>query len=164
MDHFEENNANHDAAVAGTVSSAYVPPLQLTEGQPPPIAANGGLSYTSFEYGHIRVNRDEIELGESVTVSTELTNRGEVAGAEVVQLYTRDLAASVTRPVKELKGFQRVQLEPGQSEIVEFELHTDELAFYGRDMKLVTEAGAFDVWIGGSSATELRSSFRIIQG
>jgi len=122
-----------------------------------------GLSYTWFDYQHIRSSADEIRLGETVRFSVELTNRGEVAAEEVVQLYTRDLVASVTRPVKELKGFRRVSLEPGQTTTVDFDLHTDDLAFYGRDAKLITEPGAFHVWIGGSSATELRTEIRIVQ-
>ena len=74
----------------------------------------------------------------------------------------RDLVASVTRPVKELKGFRRVRVEPGATITVEFALHSDELAFYGRDMRAVTEPGEFHVWIGGSSDTDLRTSFRLI--
>jgi len=99
-----------------------------------------------------------------VTVSAELTNRGEIAADEVVQLYVRDLVGNVTRPVRELKGFRRVRVEPGQTVTVDFEVHTDDLAFYGRDNRLVTEPGDFHAWIGGSSETELRTEFRIIEG
>ncbi len=128
-----------------------------------PLFAFGyGLSYTWFDYQHIRTSADEIELGDTVTISAELTNRGEVAADEVVQLYVRDLVASITRPVKELKGFRRVRLEPGQTVTVDFDLHTNDLAFYGRDMQLTTEPGEFHAWIGGSSETELRTEFRII--
>ena len=80
-----------------------------------------------------------------------------------MQLYVRDLVGNVTRPVKELKGFQRVRLEPGERMKVEFELHTDDLAFYGRDNTLMTEPGDFHAWIGGSSETELRTEFRIVE-
>jgi beta-glucosidase len=128
-----------------------------------PLFAFGyGLSYTWFDYQHIRTSADEIELGDTVTISAELSNRGEVAADEVVQLYVRDLVASITRPVKELKGFRRVRLEPGQTVTVDFDLHTNDLAFYGRDMQLTTEPGEFHAWIGGSSETELRTEFRII--
>lgn len=81
-----------------------------------------------------------------------------------MQLYVRDLFGSVTRPVKELKGFRRVRLEPGQTITVDFMLHTDELGFYGRDMQLAVEPGEFHAWIGGSSVTELRTEFRITDG
>jgi beta-glucosidase len=78
----------------------------------------------------------------------------------VVQLYVRDLVGSVTRPVRELKGFRRVGLEPGETVTVSFVLRAEDLAFHGRDMRLVTEPGEFHAWIGGSSATELRTAFR----
>ena len=121
------------------------------------------LSYTEFEYGHIRVSATEIGLGDTMTISVELTNKGDVAADEVVQLYVRDLVGNVTRPVKELKGFKRLRLEPGQTITVDFKLHTDDLAFFGRDMQLVTEPGQFHAWIGGSSETELRTEFRIVE-
>jgi len=121
-----------------------------------------GLSYASFEYRGIRVSAGEIRLGSTVTISAELRNAGDTAAEEVVQLYTRDLVASITRPVRELKGFRRVRLEPGETRTVEFELHTDELSFYGRDMKLTVEPGLFHAWIGGSSDTALRTEFRIV--
>ncbi len=79
-----------------------------------------------------------------------------------MQLYVRDLVGNVTRPVRELKGFKRVRVEPGQTVTVEFDLHTDELAFYGRDNRLMLEAGDFHVWIGGSSTTDQRSEFRLV--
>jgi len=130
----------------------------------PLFAFGHGLSYAKFDYQHIRVSSQEIGLGETVTVSAELTNKGDVAADEVVQLYVRDLVASVTRPVKELKGFRRVRLEPGQTKTVDFELHTDELAFYGRDNQPTVEPGVFHAWMGGSSETELRTEFRIVEG
>ncbi len=123
-----------------------------------------GLSYTRFEYSSIRMSAHEIELGEAVTVSAEVANRGDVAGDEVVQLYVRDLVASITRPVRELKGFRRVCLEPGQATTVDFNLNPDDLAFYGRNMQLTIEPGEFHVWIGGSSETELRTEFRVVRG
>ena len=122
-----------------------------------------GLSYTWFDYQNIRVSSGEIEFGETVTVSADLTNRGEVEADEVVQLYTRDLVASITRPVKELKGFRRIRLRPHETQTVSFELHTDDLQFYGRDGKRRVEAGLFHAWIGGSSDTQQRTEFRIVE-
>jgi len=121
-----------------------------------------GLSYAAFHYDNIRASADEVGLGDSITISADLSNGGDVAAEEVVQLYIRDLVGSITRPVKELKGFDRVRVEPGQTVTVEFKLHTDDLAFYGRDMKLAAEPGEFHAWIGGSSATDLRTGFRIM--
>jgi beta-glucosidase len=123
-----------------------------------------GLSYTDFTYDDIRASKREIALGDRLTVSVRLTNTGTMAGEEVVQLYIRDLAASLTRPVRELKGFRRVRLEPGQTTTVSFEIHTDTLAFHGRDMQLVTEPGEFHAWIGGSSDARLRTEFCIVAG
>ena len=121
-----------------------------------------GMSYTTFDYRSLRVSQPEIPLGGTVTISTELTNRGERGAEEVVQLYTRDLVGSITRPVKELKGFRRVRLGPGETQTVSFTLHTDDLAFFGRDGKRVVEPGLFHAWIDGTSDTEHRTEFRIV--
>ena len=122
-----------------------------------------GLSYTTFGYENIHVSAAEIELGQTLVVSVDLCNHGDIEAEEVVQLYTRDLVASITRPVRELKGFRRVRLPAGETQTVRFELHTDALAFYGRDGKATVEPGLFHVWIGGSSDTELRAEFRIVK-
>jgi beta-glucosidase len=135
----------------------------LDAGYTPLFAFGHGLSYADFGYRDITVSADEIALGDTVTVSAQLSNNGDVAAEEVVQLYVRDLVGNVTRPVKELKGFKRVFLEPGTTKTVDFELHTDDLAFYGRNLQLITEPGEFHVWVGGSSETELRSEFRIVK-
>jgi len=97
-----------------------------------------------------------------VRVRAEVRNKGAVEAEEVVQLYVRDLVGQVTRPVRELKGFRRVRLAPGESRRVSFELSAQELAFYGRDMRPVTEPGAFHAWIGGSSEADLRAEFSIV--
>jgi len=122
-----------------------------------------GLSYGDFAYDNIRVSQDEVVTGDTVTISADLRNSGEMAAVEVVQLYVRDLVGNVTRPMRELKGFQRVALEPGESTSVEFALDTDDLAFFGRDNRMLLEAGEFHVWIGGSSATQLRTGFQLVQ-
>ncbi|XHR27148.1 MAG: beta-glucosidase BglX [Chthoniobacteraceae bacterium] len=120
-----------------------------------------GLSYTQFAYSDIRVEPAQVPLGGSVKVIATLKNTGQRAGAEVPQLYIRDLVASVAQPVRELKGFQRIQLEPGQSKQVEFVLPTEALAFHNREMKLVTEPGKFQVWVGGDSASGLTAEFEV---
>jgi beta-glucosidase len=129
----------------------------------PLFAFGHGLSYTTFSYQNLRTSSPEIRLGGTVTISAEVTNTGSVAAVEVVQLYTRDPVASLTRPVRELKGFRRLRVEPGQTVTVSFDLHSDDLAFYGRDMQLTTEPGDFHVWIGGSSEAQMRTVFRIVR-
>lgn len=136
--------------------------FHLDAGFAPLFPFGHGLSYAEFEYGNIRTDAAELAIGDTLTISADLTNNGAVAADEVVQLYVRDLVANVTRPVRELKGFKRVRVEPGQTVTVDFEIHTDDLAFYGRDMKLATELGEFHTWIGGSSAADLRTAFRIV--
>ena len=121
-----------------------------------------GLSYGDFQYANIRTSTSELEVGSTLTISVDLSNNGSVAAEEVVQMYVRDLVGSVTRPVRELKGFRRVRMEPGQTTQVDFQLSTDDLAFFGRDNKLVVEPGDFHAWIGGSSDAELRTQFRIV--
>jgi beta-glucosidase len=121
-----------------------------------------GLSYASFAYSNIEANPAQASLGESVTVKAVVHNRGSVEAEEVVQLYVRDLVGSVTRPVRELKGFQRVRLQPGESREVSFALGPNDLAFYGREMQRITEAGEFHAWIGGSSAAGLRTEFTLV--
>ncbi len=138
--------------------------FHLDAGYRPLFAFGHGLSYTRFEYRNLRSSASELRIGDTLKVSAELTNRGDIAADEVAQLYVRDLVGSVTRPVKELKGFKRYRVGPGETIMVEFELHTDDLAFHGRDMQLATEPGEFHLWIGGSSETGLRTEFRIVGG
>jgi beta-glucosidase len=138
--------------------------FHLDAGYTPLFPFGFGLSYADFVYDDIRVSAEEIPLGGTITVSAELTNRGEVAADEVAQLYVRDLVGNVTRPVRELKGFRRLRVDAGETVTVTFELHTDDLAFYGRDNTLIVEPGDFHAWIGGSSDTGLRTEFRVVAG
>jgi beta-glucosidase len=136
--------------------------FHLDAGYKPLYSFGFGLSYTEFEYDNLKLSAEEIPIGGSLTVSVDVTNAGEMPADEVVQLYVRDLVANVTRPVKELKGFRRIRIEPGQTVRTEFELHTDDLAFFGRDNTLVVEPGDFHLWVGGSSDAELRAEFAIV--
>ncbi len=120
-----------------------------------------GLSYTSFEYRELTLSQREIARDESLTVSFELVNTGKVEGTEVAQLYLRDLVASVTRPVRELKRFARVKLAPGERRRVEFQLGTEDLAFVGQDMKRRVEPGRFHLFVGGSSRATLQAEFSL---
>ncbi len=122
-----------------------------------------GLSYGHFVYSDIQVSLVQVPLGKTLTVRAVVRNEGAVEAEEVVQLYVRDLVGQVTRPVRELKDFRRVRLAPGEKRSVAFELSTQDLAFYGRDMQPVTEPGGFHAWIGGSSNADLQVEFRIIE-
>jgi beta-glucosidase len=110
-----------------------------------------GLSYTTFKYANLSVTPDTIGTGGKTTVSVDVTNTGNVTGDEVVQLYIRDEVSSVTRPVKELKGFKRIHLEPGETRTVNFSLGPEELSLLDRDMHRVVEPGAFRIMVGGNS-------------
>lgn len=118
-----------------------------------------GLSYTTFEYGDLVLSADTISPDGTISVSAMARNTGDVAGAEVVQLYIRDVVASVVRPVKALKGFTKVYLEPGEQQTVRFTLGPRELGFYNQGMQWVVEPGVFKVWIGWSSEEGLEGSF-----
>jgi beta-glucosidase len=118
-----------------------------------------GLSYTTFEYSDLVLSADTIAQGETISVSATVTNTGDVAGAEVVQLYIRDLVASVVQPVKELKGFTKIYLEPGEQETVQFTLGPRELEFFNQDKQWVVEPGVFNVWVGWNSDEGLEGSF-----
>ena len=135
--------------------------FHLDAGHTPLWPFGHGLSYTEFAYANLRTNREVVSLGESLTIEVEVANLGEREAEEVTQLYIRDPVASVTRPVRELKGFRRVRLAPGETRTVSFELHTHDLAFHGRDMRLRTEPGRFHLWVGGSSRAQLRAEFEI---
>ena len=111
-----------------------------------------GLSYTTFEYSDVTLSADEMTAGGEVTAKVTVTNTGEYDATEIVQLYIHDLQCSVSRPVKELKGFERVALKKGESKEVAFTIDTEMLKFYNSQLEYVTEPGAFDVLIGPNSA------------
>lgn len=113
-----------------------------------------GLSYTKYKYDNLRIDKSEITKDEKVKVSVDVINIGAEDGEEIVQLYIRDNYSSVTRPVKELKGFQRIALKKGESKTVTFEVTPDKLAFYDADMKYGVEPGTFKIMVGPSSRDE----------
>jgi beta-glucosidase len=121
-----------------------------------------GLSYTHFSYSGITISAERVEPEKSVTVQATVSNDGEVEADEIVQMYIRDLVGNVTRPVRELKAFRRVRLKPGESRDVAFVIAPADLAFYGRNMRLMTEPGEFHVWIGGSSEAQLHTTFTVV--
>ncbi len=120
-----------------------------------------GLSYTTFGYKNLKLSDSSLTLDGQLKVSVEVTNSGNYDGAEVVQLYLRDMAGTVTRPVKELKGFQKVFLKKGETRTVEFTLTEKDLRFYNGNLKFASEPGDFKVYIGTSSANTLEADFAL---
>jgi beta-glucosidase len=120
-----------------------------------------GLSYTTFSYGDISLSNNSFQVGDSITVSVKVTNTGTLEGKEVVQLYTQDLVGSITRPVKELKGFQKISLKPGESKEVTFVLSSEDLKFYNANLEYVAEPGDFKVFVGGNSRDVKETQFTL---
>jgi beta-glucosidase len=138
--------------------SAYIDLLNS-----PQYAFGHGLSYTTFSYGNLKINKKEINSKESVTVSFDLKNTGKYAGEEVVQLYLRDLVSQPVRPVKELKGFQKVMLNPGETRNLTFIIDHDKLSFYNEKLEWITQPGDFKVMIGSASDDiRLEKTFTLI--
>jgi beta-glucosidase len=122
-----------------------------------------GMSYTTFDYSKVKVSADKIKFNEKLTISVDVTNTGKYDGQEVAQLYVRDLVGSVTRPVKELKGFERIDLKKGETKTVTFEISSDDLRFYNSEMKFTAEVGQFEIFVGGNSDTERKASFELVK-
>jgi beta-glucosidase len=123
-----------------------------------------GLSYTTFAYSEPRVARGNIPVDGRTTVSVDVRNTGTRAGDEIVQLYIRDRVSGATRPVKELKGFQRISLQPGASRTVTFDIGPDQLSYHGLEMKRVVEPGWFDIMVGGSSVDVKTVPLEVVAG
>ncbi|WP_373517310.1 beta-glucosidase BglX [Pricia sp.] len=120
-----------------------------------------GLSYTEFEYSDLNLNQSEIAAGESLKVSVKLENSGNYDGAEVVQLYLRDVVRSITPPMRQLKGFTKVFLKKGETKIVTLELKPEDLKFYNSELDFVAEPGDFEVFVGTDSNAGLKASFNL---
>ncbi len=121
-----------------------------------------GLSYTKFEYANLKLDKKEYKKGETVKVTVELKNTGSLTGKEVAQLYIQDVHAGVVRPIKELKGFELVELKAGETKTLTFNLTDKELGFYDNQGNYVVEAGDFKVMVGGSSITSLETNFELL--
>ena len=122
-----------------------------------------GLSYSKFDYSNVKISTAAVKLGGKFTISADVTNSGPVESDEVVQLYTHQFAGSMARPVRELKGFERVHLKPGEKRTVSFNLSTNDLAFYNEQMKLAAEAASFEAWVAPDSASGVNVAFRLVQ-
>jgi beta-glucosidase len=122
-----------------------------------------GLCYTTFQFSNLVIRPKEVAKDGTVTIKVDVTNTGKRAGEEVVQLYINDLIASVTRPVKELRAFERIYLKAGEKKTVTFRIPTDDLAFYNKNMERKVEPGVFKVMIGRSSADIRQESEFVIR-
>ncbi len=122
-----------------------------------------GLSYTNFQYSDITLSSNTMKSTGKITASVELTNTGKRSGKETVQLYIRDMVGSISRPVKELKGFQQITLQPGESKKVSFIISADDLKFYNNDLKRVVEPGNFKVFIGTNSDEVKEADFKLAE-
>lgn len=120
-----------------------------------------GLSYTTFEYSNLKINKKSFAKGEKIEVSVDLKNTGKVTGKEVAQLYLQDEFASVVRPVKELKGFEMIELKAGETKTITFTLTDAELGFYNNQNEFVVEPGTFKIMVGGSSDAKLSENFEV---
>ncbi len=125
----------------------------LDTGYGPWLPFGYGLSYTTFEYSNVKIDKGEYREGDTIIVEYDLKNTGNYDATEVSQLYVRDLVGSVVRPVKELKGFERVELKAGETKHCRYELKVSDLAYWNRDMKYVVEPGKFQLWVAGDSAS-----------
>jgi beta-glucosidase len=121
-----------------------------------------GLSYTNFEYSNLKISSDKMNSNGKVTVTLEVANTGNYDGKETVQLYIKDVVGSVTRPVRELKGFQKITLKKGEKQTVKFEITVEDLKFYNSDLKFVAESGQFEVFVGGNSNADKKVDFNLV--
>jgi beta-glucosidase len=123
-----------------------------------------GLSYTTFGYSNLKITPGKINSQANVEVSFDVTNTGKVAGDEVAQLYINDIVSSTSRPVKELKGYDRITLQPGETKHVRMILTPEELSLFDRDMNAVVEPGVFEILVGSSSADiRLKGEFEVMK-
>ena len=122
-----------------------------------------GLSYTSFEYKNLKLDKNKIPTNGEIQLSVEVSNTGKYDGEEVVQLYIRDLVGSITRPIKELKGFEKIMIKAGETKTIIFTINSEILQFYTANKKWEVEPGDFNIWIGGDSKASLKESFTVIE-
>lgn len=122
-----------------------------------------GLSYTTFDYSNVKLSSNTLKAGQKLTAYVTITNTGKVAGEEVVQLYTRDLVGTSTRPVKELKGFQKIKLAAGESKVITFNIGEEDLKFFNSDLKFVAEAGDFKAFIGPNVRDVKEVDFKLVK-
>lgn len=155
---YEHKNTGRPKVESQRYTSQYI------DGPNKPLYPFGyGLSYTSFEYSKPILNTKQIHFDQTLRVQVGVKNTGDRAGEEVVQMYLRDMVGSVTRPVKELKGFRKIALDPGEQKTVTFEIRSEDLAFYTKDMEYKPEPGDFKVFTGSSSEDVQSADFKLVR-
>ena len=136
----------------------------LDYGHTPEFPFGYGLSYSSFKYSDLKLDRHELTVGETLNISIVIENTGQVEATEIVQLYVRDLVGDITRPIKELKAYERVSLPPGKKRTIQFELNTNLLSFHNQRLNSIVEPGQFNVWVSKHSQDEENESwFKIVK-
>jgi beta-glucosidase len=162
--YYAHKNTGRPATGTGTVQ--FDKPhwsIYIDEENEPLFPFGYGLSYTSFEYRDLSVETPQVGLSGTLIVSATVANTGNWPGDEIVQLYVRDRVGSVTRPVKELKGFRRVSLGPGEEKRVRFEVPVRQLGFHNQAMEYVVEPGDFSLWIGPNAAEGLEAALEVVE-
>jgi beta-glucosidase len=145
--YYARRNTGRPAAASNEYTSRYEDISWL-----PLYPFGHGLSYTTFRYGTPRLSASRMTPRDTLTVSVEVTNTGTRRAAEVVQFYVQDRVASVTRPLMEMRGFRRVMLWPNETQLIEFRVTVNDLAFWNAEMTRIAEPGLFSAYVGGSSA------------
>ncbi|MEO9967104.1 MAG: beta-glucosidase BglX [Reichenbachiella sp.] len=151
----------NDIPIAAWQSSLGNNSHYLDDGFTPLYPFGYGLSYTNFAYSSLSISNNNLSVGEELKVKFEVANTGEVRGVETAQLYIQDKFGSITRPVRELKAFKRVDLEADQRQVIEFTIHTDQLKFYNNKGELILEPGEFSVYVGSNSQATMKKDFRV---
>lgn len=136
---------------------------RYTDSDNSPLYAFGyGLSYTTFKYSNLKISGKTLNASGKIKVSVDIANTGNYDGEEVVQLYIKDVVGSVTRPVRELKGFNKLMIKKGEKKTVSFDIASEDLKFYNIDMQFVAEPGSFEVFVGGNSNADLSETFELV--
>lgn len=162
--YYAHKSTGRPAAESGTRQFAEAfKSVYMDEPNSPLFPFGYGLSYTTFSYAGLQIAESMLGPDDTLRVSVTITNSGDRAGAEVVQLYVRDLVACVTRPVRELKGFQKIWLQPGEQRTVSFEVPVRDLGFSGLDMQYTVEPGDFKLWVGPNAVDGLEGAFRVCE-
>ncbi|HEX4055446.1 MAG TPA: glycoside hydrolase family 3 N-terminal domain-containing protein [Tepidisphaeraceae bacterium] len=159
--YYDHMNTGRPAQETGPYADEKFTSKYIDERFTPEYPFGYGLSYTTFKYSNLRLSSAQLNRGGQLTISADIANTGAVTADEIVQLYTHQLVGTLTRPVRELKSFQRIRLTPGQTKTVEFLLNPGDLAYYNAQGKVLIEPGKFDVWIAPDCATGLSGEFTL---
>jgi beta-glucosidase len=159
--YYNHMNTGRPASVSGPYADEKFTSKYIDESFTPEYPFGYGLSYTTFKYSNLKLSSPQLEIGGQITVTADVANTGNFEADEIVQLYTHQLVGSLTRPVRELRSFQRVHLKPGERKTVQFLLKSDDLAYYNAKGMRVIEPGKFDVWIAPDSASGLQGEFTL---